>query len=228
MRASSASLVTPHGVRDGDPVALAALVERRGAAVLAACEHAAGGDEPAVEHAAAAFSLFRRRVIAAADPGALDPEALLLACVRETLGADGEAAVGVERTYVAAPDGELPRTVAERLVRALLEAGAEAKAVADAPSPEAPAGPAQTDEHDAQPATEPAPTVATPTARPGLLWRVVAPALIVLAGLAFTLSRAGLFDPGRPATPGAVVSTHVTAPLPVAPPAPVLTPLPRR
>src|SRR5687768_8007389 len=80
MASGPTAAVTPQGVRDGDPVVLAALTERRGAAVLAYCEHVAPGVAPAA--AADAFARFRRDVVEARDPLALDPEAALLRATR--------------------------------------------------------------------------------------------------------------------------------------------------
>jgi len=71
------SLVTPEGVRDGDPAALSGLTTRRGAAVLAYTEHVARPGR-SVDAAAAAFVHFRRAVVAADDPYDVDPERTLL------------------------------------------------------------------------------------------------------------------------------------------------------
>jgi anti-sigma factor RsiW len=74
--------VTAARVRDGEPAALGALVDRRGSAVLAYCEEVA---EPEKTRAAAAeaFARFRREVVAADEPRALDPEAVLLRGTRQ-------------------------------------------------------------------------------------------------------------------------------------------------
>src|SRR5436189_6243713 len=77
----SPAAVTARGVRDGDRAALAALVERRGAAVLAYCDHLAAPGR-ALEAAGEAFAGFRRDVREAEDPVGLDPEALLLSATR--------------------------------------------------------------------------------------------------------------------------------------------------
>ncbi len=76
-----ATAVTPSGVRDGDPAALAGLCERRGPAVLAYCRVVAGesGVGPA---AAEAFAHFRAAVFAAEDPRSINPEALLMSVTR--------------------------------------------------------------------------------------------------------------------------------------------------
>jgi hypothetical protein len=76
-----ASVVTPSGVRDGDPDALAGLCERRGPAVLAYCRIVAG-DSAAAAAAAEAFARFRAAVVAAEDPASLKPEALLVSATR--------------------------------------------------------------------------------------------------------------------------------------------------
>ncbi len=71
------SLVTPEGVRDGDPAALRGLTTRRGAAVLGYAEQVAQPGR-AVDAAAEAFAQFRRAVVAADDPYDVDPERTLL------------------------------------------------------------------------------------------------------------------------------------------------------
>jgi hypothetical protein len=76
-----ASVVTPSGVRDGDPDALAGLCERRGPAVLAYCRIVAG-DAAAATAAAEAFARFRAAVVAAEDPASLNPETLLVSATR--------------------------------------------------------------------------------------------------------------------------------------------------
>src|SRR4051812_16559742 len=86
MSSPPTAVVTAQGVRDGDRMALTALVERRGAAVLAYCEAVA---EPGrgLEAAGEALARFRREVRAAAEPRALDPEVLLLRSTRRTAAA---------------------------------------------------------------------------------------------------------------------------------------------
>lgn len=78
--------VTPRGVREGDPDALAGLCARRGGAVLSYCERVV---QPglAVRAAADAFARFRLAVIAAEDPNALDPETTLLNAARHAAAA---------------------------------------------------------------------------------------------------------------------------------------------
>ena len=81
-----AGAVTPEGVRDGDPDALAGLCERRGAAVLAYCrEVCAGPDAPLA--AAEALARFRAAVWACRDVPDLDPERLLLSATRHSAAA---------------------------------------------------------------------------------------------------------------------------------------------
>jgi hypothetical protein len=78
--------VTPEGVRNGDPAALAALVERRGAAVLAySREVCAPADAPIA--AAEALARFRAAVHASGDATDLDPERLLLSATRHASAA---------------------------------------------------------------------------------------------------------------------------------------------
>ena len=73
--------MTPSGVRDGDPDALAGLCDRRGPAVLAYCEVVAG-HAAAAAAAAEAFGSFRAGVVATADLASLNPEALLISATR--------------------------------------------------------------------------------------------------------------------------------------------------
>lgn len=81
MEGSSEKGVTPEGVKAGDHAALAALVERRGPAVVAFCAQVCG--PPMADRAAAeAFARFRAAVRDAPDLGALDPEALLRGATR--------------------------------------------------------------------------------------------------------------------------------------------------
>jgi hypothetical protein len=75
------SLVTPEGVRDGDPAALSGLTTRRGAAVLAYTEQVARPGR-SVDAAAEAFARFRHAVVAATDPYDVDPERTLLRTTR--------------------------------------------------------------------------------------------------------------------------------------------------
>jgi len=73
--------VTPAGVRDGHPDALAGLCARRGPAVLAYCEHVVGDGHAAIA-AAEAFRRFRAAVVQAPDLADLNPEALLISATR--------------------------------------------------------------------------------------------------------------------------------------------------
>ncbi len=77
-----ATAVTPVGVRDGDPDALAGLCDRRGPAVLAYCEVVAGRGDAGAVAAAEAFGSFRAGVVAAPDLAHLNPEALLISATR--------------------------------------------------------------------------------------------------------------------------------------------------
>lgn len=79
--ASNSQAVTPAGIRDGDPAALGALVERRANAVLSYCE-AVCPPRDAERAAAEAFARFRAAVASADDPRTLDPETLLLGATR--------------------------------------------------------------------------------------------------------------------------------------------------
>jgi hypothetical protein len=81
MEASSDKGVTPQGVREGDPAALQALVDRRGPAVVAFCTQVCG-PQAADRAAAEAFARFRAAVRDAPDLSLLDPEALLRGATR--------------------------------------------------------------------------------------------------------------------------------------------------
>src|SRR5881409_3726956 len=118
MALAPTAAVTARGIRDGDRAALGALVARRGAAVLAYCDRVAAPGR-ALEAAGEAFAGFRREVVTAAEPRALDPEALLLCSTRRA------AATCAPRA--AAPRGTLSRRRAGTcaLVPELLAARAE-------------------------------------------------------------------------------------------------------
>lgn len=73
--------VTPNGIRDGDPAALASLVERRANAVLAYTETVLPA-ETAPRAAAEAFARFRAAVASAADPRSVEPDGLLRTATR--------------------------------------------------------------------------------------------------------------------------------------------------
>ena len=78
--------VTPTGVREGDPAALAALCAVRGPSVVAYCRQVAG-DAEAAAAAADAFARFRIGVVAAGDTTTLNPEALLISATRTSAAA---------------------------------------------------------------------------------------------------------------------------------------------
>ena len=78
--------VTPSGVREGDPAALAALCAVRGPSVVAYCRHVAG-EADAGAAAADAFARFRVAVVAAGDTSTLNPEALLIKATRTSAAA---------------------------------------------------------------------------------------------------------------------------------------------
>jgi hypothetical protein len=81
-----AGAVTPEGVRAGDPAALAALCERRGAAVLAYCREVCAADDAPLA-AAEALARFRAAVWAAGDAAGLEPERLMLSATRHAAAA---------------------------------------------------------------------------------------------------------------------------------------------
>src|SRR4051812_1302853 len=103
--------VTPSGVRDGDPAALAGLCQARGPAVLAYSRNVAG-DTAAPAAAAEAFATFRAAVHAAEDPAAINPEALLLNATRQA--AARHAAVVAQGICAA-----VPRLLASRADRTI-------------------------------------------------------------------------------------------------------------
>jgi len=89
---NSAAHITPQGLRNGDPDALAALCDRRGAAVFAYCERAAGS-EAAVGAAAEAFAQFRRAIMpAGALSGKDHADTLLRSATRRCALVHAEAA----------------------------------------------------------------------------------------------------------------------------------------
>lgn len=98
-----AAQVTAMGIRDGDPAVLAALVERRGGAVLAYCERYCA-PSMALDATSDAFVRFRATVLAAERPGDLDPEGALLGATRHAAAAraprpPAEAAGGLNRAF---------------------------------------------------------------------------------------------------------------------------------
>lgn len=111
---ASTAAVTPAGVRDGDPVALAALTERRGSAVLAYAERVAG-PEGMVEAAGEALARFRAAVVAVDDPLSIDPEALLLHTTRAAAAARVAGARPAGETRIAGLDcANVPKLLAAR------------------------------------------------------------------------------------------------------------------
>jgi hypothetical protein len=140
----SAAAVTPEGVRDGNPAAIAGLIERRGGAVLAYCA-AVCPPELAVRAAAEAFARFRADVVAADDPYDVHPEKALLRATRQASAwlartAPPAPSVGrllrrkedpvqhVPTLLVARAEGELSPADQHRLTQ-LLERSPEARAV---------------------------------------------------------------------------------------------------
>jgi len=83
---TSGVAVTPAGVRDGDPLALGGLADRRGAAVLAYTQRVLDPDD-AIGAAADAFGRFRCAVVEATDPLSIHPERLLLHATRRAVAA---------------------------------------------------------------------------------------------------------------------------------------------
>ncbi len=83
--------VTPTGVREGDPAALAALCAVRGPSVVAYCRQVAGEAE-AGGAAADAFARFRVGVVAAGENTTLNPEALLISATRTSAAARAHVA----------------------------------------------------------------------------------------------------------------------------------------
>jgi len=89
---NAAAHITPPKLRSGEPAALAALCDRRGAAVFAYCERAAG-PEAAVEAAADAFAQFRRAIMpAGALTGKDHADTLLRSATRRCALVHAEAA----------------------------------------------------------------------------------------------------------------------------------------
>ena len=86
----SGATVTPTGVRDGDPAALAGLCAVRGPSVVAYCRHVAGAADAGAA-AADAFARFRVAVVAAGDTASLNPEALLISATRTSAAARAQA-----------------------------------------------------------------------------------------------------------------------------------------
>jgi hypothetical protein len=112
-----AAAVTPAGVRDGDPAALAGLCAARGPSVLAYCRQLVG-DTDAAEAAADAFARFRATVVAAGALSDLNPEAVLVKATREA--AASRAGRGSEGTCA-----ELPQLLAARANKTISDADGE-------------------------------------------------------------------------------------------------------
>ncbi len=110
----TAAAVTPAGVRDGDPAALAGLCAARGPSVLAYCRQLVG-DADAAEAAAEAFARFRATVVAAGALSDLNPEAVLVKATREA--AASRAAGASEGTCA-----ELPQLLAARANKTISDA----------------------------------------------------------------------------------------------------------
>ncbi|HWV84088.1 MAG TPA: hypothetical protein VNZ62_01475 [Capillimicrobium sp.] len=114
-----ASIVTPEGVRDGDPAALSGLTMRRGAAVLAYAEQVTAPGR-AVEAAADAFARFRRAVVEAADPRHVDPERTLLRTTRYAAAVRAPRDVAL-RARLRGGDGPSPCELVPELLAARAE-----------------------------------------------------------------------------------------------------------
>src|SRR5690349_15899782 len=108
----AASAVTPTGVRDGDPDALAGLCEVRGPAVLAYCEVIAGRGAGGAAAAADAFGSFRAGVVATADLDGFNPEAMLISATRHAAGRHAGSALP-------APCSRVPSLLAARADRSI-------------------------------------------------------------------------------------------------------------
>jgi hypothetical protein len=117
------TIVTPEGVRDGDPAALSGLTTRRGSAVLAYAERVAAPGE-ATDAAAEAFAWFRRAVVEADDPYAVDPERTLLRGARYTAASRAPRVLPLRARLRsgAAPCELVPELLAARAERELGEA----------------------------------------------------------------------------------------------------------
>jgi hypothetical protein len=109
-----ATAVTPAGVRDGDPAALAGLCAARGPSVLAYCRHVVG-DAGAADAAADAFARFRAAVVATGELSDLDPEAVLVKATRE-------AAARHSRRETQGTCADLPELLAARANRTISDA----------------------------------------------------------------------------------------------------------
>ena len=127
------AVVTPLGVRDGDPDAVATLIQRRGAAVLGYCEEVAAPGE-AVAAASESFGGFRDAVASAPDVASFDAEGELVRSTRFAAAnrapQTGRGAPMVPTLLAARAEGELGPDDEERLTR-LLGRSSEARTSAD-------------------------------------------------------------------------------------------------
>src|SRR4051794_32007296 len=125
--------VTPLGVRDGDPDAVAALIRRRGAAVLGYCEEVAAPGE-SVAAASEALGGFRDAVAGAPDVASFDAEGQLVRATRFAAAnrapQTGRGAPMVPTLLAARAEGDLGPDDEERLTR-LLARSSEARTSAD-------------------------------------------------------------------------------------------------
>src|SRR4051794_20901629 len=125
--------VTPLGVRDGDPDAVAALIRRRGAAVLGYCEEVAAPGE-SVAAASEALGGFRDAVAGAPDVASFDAEGQLVRATRFAAAnrapQTGRGAPMVPTLLAARAEGDLGPDDEERLTR-LLARSNEARTSAD-------------------------------------------------------------------------------------------------
>jgi hypothetical protein len=122
--ARTTAAITPSAIRDGDSVALRALTDRRGAAVLAYCERLCSGDE-ALAATAEAFGLFRAAVMASARPNGINPDRLLLAATRRAAARRAWPSAGLRDqalTSPASPCEHAPHLLAARAEGRLLPA----------------------------------------------------------------------------------------------------------
>lgn len=118
--------IDPYGVRDGDPLALESLVQRRGPSVIAYCNHVCG---PAVGPAAAAETFARVRAVLREDEnlGAIDTDQLLRRATRHTAAAIARNPQGPP------PTGEIVgrQTLSCLDVAVMLAAAADGRVAAD-------------------------------------------------------------------------------------------------
>lgn len=111
MDGSSQASVTPQGVRDGDPAVLAALVARRGPAVLAFCD-AVCEPEVVSQAVAEAFARFRALVATVGDVGDADPDGFLLGATRHAAASMARAPSDTRGLFRVLGRGASPETYA--------------------------------------------------------------------------------------------------------------------